>query len=144
MKRADELAALASARFHQLHAPVTAGVGKNAKTTILTPTRSSITAFASLKGRMKVVWPTLTSTGISQSVYQTPCLARFSVSSPISSSGRTGGCRGRDLDHTREVLGWEPTGDADTFEVGDSGGWHQVIPDYVERAELVERRDRDH
>ena len=39
MKRADELAALASARFHQLHAPVTAGVGENAKTAILTPNR---------------------------------------------------------------------------------------------------------
>jgi len=65
---------------------------------------------------------------------------RFDVFRAASRSN----CRWMDLDHTREVLGWEPTGDADTFEVGDSGGWHQVIPDYVERAELVERRDRDH
>jgi len=40
VERADELAAFTSARFHQLHAPVTAGVGKNAKTAILTPNRN--------------------------------------------------------------------------------------------------------
>ena len=51
--------------------------------------------------------------------------------------------RWMDLEHTREVLGWEPTANVDDFEVDDPGGWHQVIPDYVERTELVNRRDLD-
>ena len=39
MERADKLTALASARFHELHPPVTAGVGKYTKPSILTPSR---------------------------------------------------------------------------------------------------------
>ena len=39
MKRADKLTALASAWFHELHSPVTTGVGKYTKPSILTPSR---------------------------------------------------------------------------------------------------------
>ena len=42
--------------------------------------------------------------------------------------------RWHDIDHTREVLGWEPTSSADDFEVEDEGGWHQVYPPQMVRA----------
>ena len=51
--------------------------------------------------------------------------------------------RWMDFEHTREVLGWEPQSTADDFEVDDAGGWHQVLPDYVERRKLKQRRDAD-
>lgn len=32
----------------------------------------------------------------------------------------------RDLSHSREVLGYEPQGSAENYDIEDKGGWHQV------------------
>ena len=32
----------------------------------------------------------------------------------------------RDLAHSREVLGYDPTGSAEDYDIDDKGGWHQV------------------
>ena len=35
--------------------------------------------------------------------------------------------RWRDIGHAKEVLGWEPRGHAEDYDLGDPGGWHQVL-----------------
>ena len=35
--------------------------------------------------------------------------------------------RWRDIGHAKEVLGWEPRGHAEDYDLDDQGGWHQVI-----------------
>ena len=35
--------------------------------------------------------------------------------------------RWRDTGYARDVLGWEPTGSSDGFEIEDVGEWHQVV-----------------
>ena len=35
--------------------------------------------------------------------------------------------RWRDTSHAKEALGWRPTGRAEDREIGDPGGWHQVL-----------------
>ncbi len=37
--------------------------------------------------------------------------------------------RWRDISHAKEVLGWEPRGHAEDYDLDDPGGWHQVIAD---------------
>lgn len=35
--------------------------------------------------------------------------------------------RWRDIAHAKEVLGWEPGGHAEDYDLADQGGWHQVL-----------------
>ncbi|MCI0771313.1 MAG: NAD(P)-dependent oxidoreductase [Chloroflexi bacterium] len=35
--------------------------------------------------------------------------------------------RWRDIGHAKEVLGWEPRGHAEDYDLDDPGGWHQVL-----------------
>ncbi len=35
--------------------------------------------------------------------------------------------RWRDIEHAKEVLGWEPSGHAEDYDLDDPGGWHQVL-----------------
>jgi nucleoside-diphosphate-sugar epimerase len=37
--------------------------------------------------------------------------------------------RWRDISHAKDVLGWEPRGHAEDYDLDDPGGWHQVIAD---------------
>ncbi|MDP6455676.1 MAG: NAD(P)-dependent oxidoreductase [SAR202 cluster bacterium] len=45
--------------------------------------------------------------------------------------------RWRDIGHAKDVLGWEPSGRAESYDLEDQGGWHQVLADDQEL-----RRDR--
>ena len=53
---------------------------------------------------------------------QAPLSLKFDIFNAISNNRY----RWRDTAHAREVLGWEPTGRAEDFEIKDEGGWHQV------------------
>lgn len=35
--------------------------------------------------------------------------------------------RWRDISHAKEILGWEPQGRAEDYDLDDLGGWHQVL-----------------
>jgi nucleoside-diphosphate-sugar epimerase len=37
--------------------------------------------------------------------------------------------RWRDIDHAKEVLGWEPRGRAEDYDLEDRGGWHKMLAD---------------
>jgi len=52
-----------------------------------------------------------------------PASLKFDVFNAISDNKY----RWRDIDHAKEVLGWEPRGSAEDHDLDDPGGWHQVL-----------------
>ena len=48
-----------------------------------------------------------------------------------------------DIEHTKDVLGWEPRDSADDYEIDDEGGWHQVYSAQMDRAALGIKDDGD-
>jgi nucleoside-diphosphate-sugar epimerase len=54
---------------------------------------------------------------------QAPDDLKFDVFNAISDNRY----RWRDIDHPKEVLGWQPRGHAEDYEIDDKGGWHQVL-----------------
>jgi len=54
---------------------------------------------------------------------QAPDSLKFDVFNAISDNR----FRWRDIDHPKEILGWQPSGHAENYEIDDKDGWHQLL-----------------